>query len=635
MSRSTDSQSAKMKGKRASASRLSFFARHEWSLVGALAILTFFLGCAGYVQIMNFAPESGENTWWDVIYATLQLYIFEGPDATNGWPLHLQLARALAPMIVLYAAAKAVWAQVEERVVRYGLYFRKRRFVVVCGVGETGYRIAKDYCLNSNKRVVVIDKDSTNALAAELANYGAIVITGNAMDPMVLMNARLIYAKELFLCTSDDKANIAIAKAVERLTHDLSEREVQRMESQAKRHEKLVAGQSPQLGMRCFMCVDSPDIYEVFRAHSFFEANSSRFTIRVFNRMETMARNIFRSCAPDIYYLPRESSDAAMHVLFIGFQALSRELILQTALTAHYTDLRLPKVTVLCREEYRDQVARFKQRYPHLGKTVEINYFYADPMTVGFDEWNQMQAETPFSVCYVAMQHDVEGILSARRLNRLRRLNALPPINFVVCLNQQNYLADIIDDDFLPISLDKSPLPDFEPIEYFEVLDETISIDVVVNEALDVTARTMHNAYVKTLISRGEAVENNASLINWSDLPEHKKQANRNAAAHIDVKLRISDCVAYSAEAADAEVTFPGDEAMLESLAQLEHRRWMADKHLAGYSYGEQRDEDRMLHPDLIPWADLTEGDKQKDRDTILQIPHLLRMQHQKICSRK
>lgn len=634
MGQTKTNNSAILKEKRASATRVSFFARHEWSVVGVLAILTFFLGCAGYSQMMTLGHD-GENTWWDVIYATLQLYIFEGPDATRGWPLELQIARALAPTIVLYAAAKAVWAQVEERVVRYGLYFRKRGFVVVCGVGETGYRIALDYCLNSTKRVVVIDIDPSNALAAELAHYGAIVITGNAMDPMELMNARVIYAKELFLCTSDDKANIAIAKVVERLTNNLTEREVQRMENKVARIEKVMSGDSPELGLRCFMCVDSPDVYEVFRSHSFFEVNSSRFAIRVFNRRETMARNIFRSCAPDIYYLPRTASDQPMHILVIGFQALSRELILQTALTAHYTDFRLPKITVLCREEYRDQVARFEQRYPHLETTAQINYFYADPMTIGFDEWQRMQEDLPFSVCYVTMQHDVEGILSARRLNRVRRLNALAPLNFVVCLNQQNYLAEIIDDDFLPISLDKSLLPDFEPIEYFEVLDETISINVVVDEALDMTARTMHNAYVKTLESRGESAQENASLIKWSDLPEHKKQANRNAAAHIDIKLRICGRVAYSADAADPEVTFPSDDTELETFAQLEHRRWMADKHLAGYSYGEQRNEDRMLHPDLIQWEELSDADKQKDRDTVLQIPHLLRMQHQKVCSGK
>ena len=615
-----------------SGKRLSFAARHEWTLVGLMAILVFVLGCAGYAQTMVFTAEGGDNTWWDIIYASLQLYILEGPDETSGWPLHLQLARALAPMIVLYAAASAVWSQVDKQVALYRLLFHKRRFVVVCGVGETGYRIARDYCLNSDKRVVIIDLDPTNAMAAELEYLGAIVVNGNAMDTLVLMNARVIYAKEIFLCTSDDKANIAIAKSIERLTRQLGDKEAQQLESIAKRHESFIADEPPNLGMRCFMCVDSPDLYEVFSSHSFFESNSSCFSLRVFNRRETIARNIFRWCSPDIYYRPIDASNTQMHILLIGFQALGREMILQTALTAHYTDFRLPKITVLCREKFREEVARFQHRYPHLDKTADIDFIYADALTTKAEEWQKMQSEVPFSVCYVAMQNDVEGILTARRLNRLRRLSGMPALNFVVCLNQQNFVAEIIDDDFQPISLDKSMLPDFEPIEYFETLDETISIEVVVNEALDLLARTMHNAYVQAQLERGDSVERNASLIGWSDLPEHKKRANRHAAAHIDVKLRIGNCIACGMDAAVPEVPFPPDETTLESLAQLEHRRWMADKYLAGYSYGEQRDEDRMLHPDLISWGDLSETDKDKDRDNILQIPRLLRLQQQKVC---
>ncbi len=610
----------------------NFLIRHEWSLVGMLAVLAFVLGCFGYGQIMQFVDAGGTHTWWDVAYASLQLFVFEGPDESMGWPLHLQIARALAPAVLLYTAGKAVWNQFKHRVSLYWLLYYKRRFVVICGVGETGFRIAKDYLFRSDKRVVVIDNDYLNPLAAELKHLGAIVVYGNAMDPLVLHNARVIYAKELFLCTSDDKANIAIAKAAERLTRRLKPKEITKLEQRSQRYEEGVAGEPANLGLRCFICVDAPDIYEVFSAHSFFETNRSQFAIRLFNRRETFARNIFRTCAPDLYYLPTDAASEPMHMLFIGFNALAREMILQATLTAHYTDFRLPRATVLCSRVHEEEVERFLYRYPHLDKIIELDFVYADPMTISEEKWRGMQKSSTFKVCYVVMLRDVEGILCARRLNRLRRLAGLPPLNFVVCLNQQNFLAEIIDDDFEPIDIDKSILPAHEPIEYFETLDETLTIDVVVHEALDMVARTLHNDYARTQIERGESAEANASLIPWSELPAHKKLANQRAAAHIDVKLRICGCTAYGENAAASEVRFPPDDEALELLAQLEHRRWMADKHLAGYSYGEIRDEDQMLHPDLIPWERLSESDKEKDRDNIRRIPELLRLQHQKVC---
>src|SRR5690606_8129269 len=144
------------------------------------------------------------------------------------------------------------------------------------------------------------------------------------------------------------KANIAIAKNAERLTRRLTDRQVAKLEAIARNLEPSIGGEAPDTSLRCFLCVDSPDIYEVFSVHSFFEINSSRFAIRLFNRRETIARNIFRVCAPDLYYRPASRGNEPMHILFIGFQALVREMILQTALTAHYTDFRLPKITVLC-----------------------------------------------------------------------------------------------------------------------------------------------------------------------------------------------------------------------------------------------------------------------------------------------
>lgn len=619
------------RGTRPEPEQVNLLLRHEWTLVGLLAILTFVLGCIGYGHIMVFEEDGGPHSWWDIAYASLQLFIFEAPDETAGWPVYLQVARAAAPIIVLYTATKAVWRVIEEQVALYALLFRKRRFVVVCGIGETGFRIARDYCLNTDKRVVVIDNNPLNALAAELKHYGAIVVCGNAMDPLVLHKSQVVYAKELFLCTSDDKANIAIAKNAERLARRLTDEEVQRLDAIARRREPAIGDQAPDLSLRCFLCVDSPDIYEVFSVHSFFAINSSRFAIRLFNRRETIARNIFRVCAPDLYYRPASRGNEPMHVLFIGFEALVREMILQTALTAHYTDFRPPHVTVLCESDSRARVDRFRHRHPHLDKTVVIEFVYADPMTITPETWYEMQTSTHFDVCYVALQKDVESILSARRLNRLRRHSGLPPLNFVVCLNQQNFLAEIIDDDFQPVIMDKLGLPEHEPIEYFESLDETISIDIVVNEALDSMARTLHDAYLSTQLGQGGSNRSNASLIPWSDLPPHKKKANQHAAAHLDVKLRIANCIACDIDSEEAEAVFPPDDLHMELLAQLEHRRWMAEKYLAGYSYGEVRDEDRMLHPDLIPWEQLTEEDKEKDRANIRQIPHLLKLRGQKV----
>jgi hypothetical protein len=104
--------------------RESFFVRHEWTILGLLAVFTFCIGCVGFREVMLPGVSDGEYTWWDVPYASIKLFIIDGPDETAGWPLYLQLMRAIAPVIVIYTAVKAVWSVAGQQVALYGLLLR-------------------------------------------------------------------------------------------------------------------------------------------------------------------------------------------------------------------------------------------------------------------------------------------------------------------------------------------------------------------------------------------------------------------------------------------------------------------------------------------------------------------------------
>lgn len=53
-----------------------------------------------------------------------------------------------------------------------------------------------------------------------------------------------------------------------------------------------------------------------------------------------------------------------------------------------------------------------------------------------------------------------------------------------------------------------------------------------------------------------------------------------------------------------------------ELLSQNAHEVWAVGRIQQGWRWGPQRDNDKLLHPDLVPYEDLTEQDKQYDRDT-------------------
>ncbi|MBI4348368.1 MAG: Ryanodine receptor Ryr [Elusimicrobia bacterium] len=58
--------------------------------------------------------------------------------------------------------------------------------------------------------------------------------------------------------------------------------------------------------------------------------------------------------------------------------------------------------------------------------------------------------------------------------------------------------------------------------------------------------------------------------------------------------------------------------ALTEKLAEQVHELWSTQKLADGWVWGPRRDDRRRRHPDLVPYAKLTEEEKEYDRVTAL-----------------
>ena len=104
-------------------------------------------------------------------------------------------------------------------------------------------------------------------------------------------------------------------------------------------------------------------------------------------------------------------------------------------------------------------------------------------------------------------------------------------------------------------------------------------------------------------------------MVPWESLPEDLRQANIAQAAGIGDKMEAIGAIIVPESAGAPEFQFTGEE--VERLAEQEHERWMRDKLSQGWRYGQPRDDERKIHPDLLAWAALSEADKDKDRNAI------------------
>ena len=62
----------------------------------------------------------------------------------------------------------------------------------------------------------------------------------------------------------------------------------------------------------------------------------------------------------------------------------------------------------------------------------------------------------------------------------------------------------------------------------------------------------------------------------------------------------------------------------IECLAVLEHRRWVAERTKAGWTYGTERNVEAKTSPYLVPWEELPERAREWNRSAIRNIPALL-----------
>lgn len=113
----------------------------------------------------------------------------------------------------------------------------------------------------------------------------------------------------------------------------------------------------------------------------------------------------------------------------------------------------------------------------------------------------------------------------------------------------------------------------------------------------------------------------------YSDLGPVEKEENRAAARRIPEVLAlagmgiIEDGAVGDADGVDDQLKYH-----LERLAEAEHNGWMAHRFENGWKFDKERDEDRMCHDALVPYDELSEKNREKDRNSIRRFPDMVKL---------
>ncbi len=285
--------------------------------------------------------------------------------------------------------------------------------------------------------------------------------------------------------------------------------------------------------------------------------------------------------------------------------------------------LEKPLVTIID-SEARALASAFDREQPQHRMAADIAFIDSDIMDTTLDAEGSAQRAAllarddaaPVTAIALCLASDADNVAAAMALRALRRRSG----RFFAPVFMHMRDADGAGNVFLRADKDRIVDP-FEFIIPIGLSREALAIEILAEGERDRIAKRIHASFRKLSDDRQSA---NSS---WAALAETYRRANRHAADHMAAKLwslglateRHSTESSFAVDA-EWEKQLAARAEDLERVARLEHRRWIADRVMEGWTFAESRDDDLRHHPDLVAFEDIDRKDQDKDRDQIARL---------------
>jgi len=560
---------------------------YQWLVVATLGLLAVGLGYFGFAK--HGAALGERRSFWDLLYLSLQLFPLQSGAVPLPISWELQVARLLAPAVTVYTAAKALATIFYGRIRSLKLWFIQGH-VVICGLGQKGYLLVRGFRA-FGQRVVVLERNVGNPYIEACQELGALVLVGDATTPELLLKARVDRARHVACVCDEDGVNAEVALQVQDV---------------AMRHGCR--------GLTCYVHVVDPQLCTLLREREFGPDGGESFTLEFFNVYDCGARAMLQEYPP---FGGDTSATSPPHLLVVGLGRMGHSLVIHAAKAWRdrrgSIDERL-RIAIIDREARR-KIASLCLRYPRLEKACELIPLNMEIRSPEFERADFLFADpqhnsAAVSMAYVCLDDDSSGLFTGLALLQHLRKHSVP---IVVRMKQYGGLATFL-------SRPEGGKGIFKGLHAFGLLDRTCTPESLLGGTYEILARAIHEEYVRLQSAQGQSSATVPFMMPWDTLPEEIREANRQQARHIRVKLEAVGCAIAPLIDWDAPLLkFTSQE--VEQLAKMEHRRYL-DAH-EGWRRGPGSLEKKQ-NPYLVPWEDLSEDIRELDRNPVCQLPTLL-----------
>jgi voltage-gated potassium channel Kch len=512
-----------------------------------------------------------------------------------------EFIRAAAGAFTGSSSAWIIFLYFREKFYLLSLRFR-RDHTIVCGLNYRSLLIVRDLARRKQKPVV-IEKDVHNTYIESCKLMGVIVIVGEPADSHLLMSAGATRARYILSFTDSDETNAEVALQT-----------MQLLPLNTTRKETAI------------IQILNPKLYLMIRKQAFTTAGRSGFRIEFFNQY-AIGSKILMDRHPPLCRV--DKGTIPFPVIIIGAGKLGENII--TRIARMWFEKKLPPddrpLIYLVDVQSEKILENLNRRFGRMQEACNLIPVSLDVQSAAFQNGILLE-KSPLKegfTAYICFHDDTLGLYTALTLNQYAEERM---IKIIVRIEHKPHVARLISDEQKTLEGIKEILP-------VDMNSLTADSTMILAGEPEYIARAVHENYCKNEWEKGQSHKTNRLLVSWDDLGtltlkkdgidgKYYQESNRNQAYLIRKKLNMIGCDIGPLTDWDAPDTFKFTSEEVETLAAVEHERWIQEKLAQGWRYGHVRDDGKKIHPSIIPYLQLSESEKEKDRDTVRIIPRIL-----------
>ena len=496
--------------------------------------------------------------WTNSVYETIRLFVINPSSLLdNGISWQLQGARWLIfTAFVLFTFKLFFEILAPKFITEQTIKLFYRNHIIICGLNQITINIIEKF---ENEKIIVLTQEE-NLYAETLKAKGKKMIIGDFTDENFWKKAKLKNASQLYAVIDNDELNLkAIWSAFSYL------------ESNKNRSKAL----------RSFVLIKDRELKNILEETTLFQYKTNVFDGSIFNINEM---GIKYGIAMNMDKILPQKMETAPKILLVGLTERTEIVLLNLA---HCFTMNRENFHFTIVEKETEKIRSFQKKYAYL--CGEKNDF------VKIDFVAEIKPENQDSII-VCTENQLDAIKQAVQIRYM--LGENKPDILVFC-NHSDTFSEVLEKETHALKDKNITLIDL----FAEIINYVFDLEKEKSRKIEEKAKEAHCFWSAIYQMNKE----------WDALSGHFKQSNRNQILDNHLKAYIALGQRFE-DIKNCLISFSDNDK--ETLAIMEHRRWMLEKYENGWTLAPRNNEFKR-HDCLIPWEDLSKEQKSKDYNAI------------------